>query len=188
MGKLKNYFDLLYCFVSDLPNWPNFPLSTLTCNKNLTYLSVSNKMMKSKSFQLLRVPLFKEVIILFVTSHYRIPPTNASVKILNTSIWGYCRYYQMNVKLLKFDIHTQMLLHVWASQLSLTVNIYYYGFHTFSLCKAHHSFVSWNQVKDLLLTTDYNDIICYWPHIKCQDGWINWPSCIFMAQDKVDLG
>lgn len=43
-------------------------------------------MMKSKSFQLLRVPLFKEVIILFVTLHYRIPPTNASVKILNTSI------------------------------------------------------------------------------------------------------
>ena len=39
-------------------------------------------MMKSKSFQLLRVPLFKEVIILFVTSHYRIPPTNARVKIL----------------------------------------------------------------------------------------------------------
>ena len=84
--KLENYFDLLYCFISDLPNWPNFPLSTLTCNKNLKYLSVSNKMMKSKSFQLLRVPLFKEVIILFVTLHYRIPPTNASVKILNTSI------------------------------------------------------------------------------------------------------
>ena len=22
--------------------------------------------------------------------------------------------------------------------------------------------------------------------MNCQDSWINWPSCIFMAQDKVD--
>ena len=122
-NKLGNWRIILICYtVSSLTYQTDQTfhcLHCLTCNKNLTYLSVSNKMMKSKSFQLLRVPLFKEVIILFVTSHYRIPPTNASVKILNTSIWGYCRwYYQINVKLLKFDIHTQMLLHVWASQLS----------------------------------------------------------------------